>query len=364
MPENIYAVIMAGGRGERFWPECRANRPKQLLNLFGNAPLIEQTVLRLQGFVPFHNILIITNEVYLERIRALLPQIPPDNIIGEPCARDTAPCVALAAGVVKAKAGSEDAVMILLPADHFIVRQQAMIADLKACAGAVAGRHAIATIGITPYAPSPNYGYIECGEPLAHSGGTFFKVRRFTEKPSVEEAERLLAQGNYKWNSGMFVFSVKTILEEMRIQAPDLHSFAEDAALHWQTEKFSAKRQEDFGRLRRISFDYAIMEHASGILVLEAGFDWDDIGNWTSLRNHYEADGDNNVVHASAELLDCKDCIVFSGDADRLIAGIDLRETVIIQTPDVTLVAPVSSTQKIKQLLEKLSAKKEKQKYL
>ena len=134
MPENIYAVIMAGGRGERFWPECRANRPKQLLNLFGNAPLIEQTVLRLQGFVPFHNILIITNEVYLERIRALLPQIPPDNIIGEPCARDTAPCVALAAGVVKAKAGSEDAVMILLPADHFIVRQQAMIADLNTCA--------------------------------------------------------------------------------------------------------------------------------------------------------------------------------------------------------------------------------------
>ncbi len=334
------------------------------MSLFGDAPLIEQTVLRLQGFVPFHNILIITNEAYLERIRALLPQIPPDNIIGEPCARDTAPCVALAAGVVKAKAGSEDAVMILLPADHFIVRQQAMIADLNTCAGAVAGRHAIATIGITPYAPSPNYGYIECGEPLEHSGGTFFKVRRFTEKPSVKEAERLLAQGNYKWNSGMFVFSVKTILEEMRIQAPDLHSFAEDAALHWQTEKFSAKRQEDFGRLRRISFDYAIMEHASGILVLEAGFDWDDIGNWTSLRNHYEADGDNNVVHASAELLDCKDCIVFSGDADRLIAGIDLRETVIIQTPDVTLVAPVSSTQKIKQLLEKLSAKKEKQKYL
>lgn len=192
MPENIYAVIMAGGRGERFWPECRANRPKQLLNLFGNAPLIEQTVLRLQGFVPFHNILIITNEAYLERIRALLPQIPPDNIIGEPCARDTAPCVALAAGVVKAKAGSEDAVMILLPADHFIVRQQAMIADLNTCAGAVAGRHAIATIGITPYAPSPNYGYIECGEPLEHSGGTFFKVRRFTENPPSKKRSGFL----------------------------------------------------------------------------------------------------------------------------------------------------------------------------
>lgn len=364
MAENIYAVIMAGGRGERFWPECRAGRPKQLLSLFGNAPLIEQTVLRLQGLVPPGNILIITNEAYLEHIRALLPQLPEGNIIGEPCARDTAPCVALAAGVVKAKAGSEDAVMILLPADHFIVRQQAMISDLKTCADTVAERHAIATIGITPYAPSPDYGYIECGEPQEHSGRIFFQVRRFTEKPSVKEAERLLAQGNYKWNSGMFVFSVKTILEEMRIQTPDLHAFAEDAARHWQTERFSAKRQEDFGRLHRISFDYAIMEHASGILVLEAGFDWDDIGNWTSLRNHYKADSDNNVIHASAELLDCKDCIVFSEDADRLIAGIDLRETVIIQTPDVTLVAPASSTQKIKLLLKELSAKKEKRKYL
>ncbi len=364
MPGEIYAVIMAGGRGERFWPECRADRPKQLLRLFGNAPLIEQTVLRLQGLVPFQNILIITNEVYLERIRTLLPQIPAENVIGEPCARDTAPCVALAAGIVKAKAGSEDAVMILLPADHFILRQQAMISDLKTCADAVAECHAIATIGIAPYAPSPNYGYIECGEPLEHSGGKLFRVRRFTEKPAREEAERLLAEGNYKWNSGMFVFSVRTILEEMRIQAPDLSAFAEDAAQHWQTEKFSAERMEKFSALRKISFDYAIMEHASGILMLEAGFDWDDIGNWTTLRNHYGTDGDNNVIHASAELLDCKDCIIFSEDTDRLIAGIDLREMVVIQTPDVTLVAPASSTQKIKQLLKKLSAKEEKQKYL
>ena len=364
MENNIYAVIMAGGRGERFWPECRAARPKQLMNLFGNAPLIEQTVLRLQGLVPEKNILIVTNEAYAGRIRALLPQIPAEHVIGEPCARDTAPCVALAAGIVKALAHSEDARMILLPADHFIVNQQAMIADLGACADAVAGRHAIATIGITPSEPSPNYGYIACGAAVAGLERKFFEVVRFTEKPSVETAEQMLAQGNYKWNSGMFIFSVKTILDEMRVQTPELYAFAENVAEVWDKEKFSPACRETFANLPKISFDYAIMEHASGILVLEAAFDWDDIGNWASLRNHFEADSDHNVIQASAELLNCRDCIVFSRDADRLIAGIDLCETAIIQTPDVTLVAPVSSMGKIKLLLKELASKKEKQKYI
>ena len=364
MEKSIYAVIMAGGRGERFWPECRAERPKQLMNLFGNAPLIEQTVLRLQGLVPQDNILIITNETYVSRIRELLPQIPAEHVIGEPCARDTAPCVALAAGIVKAQAGSENALMILLPADHFIVNQQAMISDLKACAETVAGHHAIATIGISPDTPSPHYGYLACGKTVTYSGRHFYEVERFTEKPSSETAKRLLAQGNYKWNSGMFVFSVKTILEEMRTQIPELHRFAENVAHVWMTEKFSPECRETFASLPKISLDYAIMEHASGILALEAEFDWDDIGNWTSLRNHFGVDADNNVVHASAELLDCRDCIVFSEDRNRLIAGIDLRDTVIIQTPDVTLVAPASSTEKIKLLLKELAAKKEKHKYL
>lgn len=364
MGKNIYAVIMAGGRGERFWPECRAAHPKQLKKLFGNAPLIEQTVLRLQGLVPPENILIVTNEEYTAHIRALLPQLPEEHVIGEPCARDTAPCVALAAGIVKAYAASEDALMILLPADHLIVNQQAMIADLQACADTAAGRHAVVTLGITPSEPSPNYGYIVCGKPLHRSGRKFSEVKCFTEKPSKEKAQQMLAQGNCKWNSGMFVFSVKTILEEMHLQTPELCRFAEDTARVWTAETFSPECRQAFAELPKISFDYAIMEHASGTLMLEAEFGWDDIGNWTSLRNHFSADADNNVIHASAELLDCRDCIVFSEDENRLIAGIDLREMVVIQTPDVTLVAPSSSTEKIKLLLRKLAAEKEKQKYI
>ena len=174
----------------------------------------------------------------------------------------------------------------------------------------------------------------------------------------------MLAQGNYKWNSGMFIFSVKTILDEMRVQTPELYAFAENVAEVWDKEKFSPACRETFAELPKISLDYAIMEHATGILMLEAAFGWDDIGNWTSLRNHFGVDADNNVVHASAELLDCRDCIVFSEDTDRLIAGIDLCETVIIQTPDVTLVAPAASTEKIKLLLKELASKKEKQKYI
>ncbi len=358
-----FAVIMAGGRGERFWPECRIKRPKQLLNLFGEMTLIEQTVLRLQGLVSQDHILIVSNQAYVESIRNLLPGIPEENIIGEPVSRDTAPCVALAAGIVKAKAYDDSAVMLLLPADHCIVNSHAMVSDLKECIAVSTDHEAIATIGIKPIEPSPNYGYIEYGEPLSGQK-QFFHVRRFTEKPFMEQARIFLAGGNYKWNSGMFIFSVKTIWEEMRRQNPSLFTFAETIAKYWNMEGFSAERQEEFKKLPKISFDYAIMEHAQKVLVSDANFDWDDIGNWNAMRNHYEHDDANNVIHANAELLNCRDCIVFSHDKEKLIAGIDLNGLVVVQSPDATLVVPANSTAKIKELLKQLSAKMEKQKYL
>ena len=358
-----FAVIMAGGRGERFWPECRIKRPKQLLNLFGEMTLIEQTVLRLQGLVPQNHILIVSNQAYVESIRRLLPDIPEENIIGEPISRDTAPCVALAAGIVKAKAHDDNAVMLLLPADHCIVNSHAMVSDLQQCIAVAADHDAIATIGIKPFEPSPNYGYIKYGEPLSGQK-RFFHVHRFTEKPSMEVARIFLADGNYKWNSGMFIFSVKTIWKEMRRQNLSLFTFAETIAKRWNMEGFSAVQQEEFKKLPKISFDYAIMEHAQEVLVSDANFDWDDIGNWTAISNHYEHDDANNVIHANAELLDCHDCIVFSHDKEKLITGIDLHGLVVVQTPDATLVAPAHSTAKIKELLKQLSTKMEKQKFL
>ena len=192
---------MAGGRGERFWPFSRKDRPKQMLNLLGEGSLLEQTLLRLQGFVGEQNIFIITNQDYVEQIRGFCSQLPPENVIGEPCARNTAPCMALAAGITKAMAKTDDPVMMLLPSDHYITNRNAMISDFSVCIENAVKHDALATIGIVPDFPSTEYGYIECEKKLDDQSG-IASVKRFREKPSADEAARMLATGKYKWNSG------------------------------------------------------------------------------------------------------------------------------------------------------------------
>ena len=361
MSQEVFCVIMAGGRGERFWPYSRKARPKQMLNLLGGAPLLEQTVLRLQGFVSEKNIFIITNGAYVEQIRALCSQLPPENVIGEPCVRDTAPCMALAAGVVKAAARTADPVMFLLPSDHFVTDRNAMIADFGVCCESALEHDALATIGIVPDRPSPDYGYIECGEKLS---GNVSRVKRFREKPSVEEAARLLASGDFKWNSGIFAFPLKTIRREMQKNAPDLLALSDRIAAAWGTAEFSPVLAKEYEAVRKISIDYAIMEHAEKVIVKDATFDWDDIGNWTALRNHFPADEDGNVAPTPAVLQGCRDCIVFSEDGSSVIAGIDLEEIVLIKTADAVLACPVKSLGKIKALLGKFSGDPQLQKFL
>lgn len=362
MPE-IFCFVMAGGRGERFWPLSRKNRPKQMLNLLGGESLLEQTVLRLQGFVPEKNIFIITNRTYTEQIRALCSQLPPENVIGEPCVRDTAPCMALAVGIVKALAQTDDPVMFLLPSDHYITNRNAMIADYRICSEYAVKEDALATIGIVPDHPSPEYGYIECGERIDETDKVS-SVKRFREKPSAETAAQFLAAGNYKWNSGIFAFPLKTIRREMRKNAPDLLALSDKIAAAWHTPEFPAVLAREYEAVRKISIDYAIMEHAERVIVKDASFEWDDIGNWTSLRNHFPADKDGNVLSPSSFLLDCKNSIVFSEDQSSVIAGIDLEDIVLIKTADAVLVCPVKSVAKIKSLLSGFSNDPKFQKFL
>ena len=355
MPE-IFCIIMAGGSGERFWPRSRKSRPKQLLNLLGDVSLIEQTILRLQGFVPESNILIVTNKLYVEKIRTICSRIPQENVIGEPCARDTAPCIALAAGIVQAKAKTATPTMIFLPSDHYIVNRDAMISDFSVCLEAAATYDALVTIGIPPTEPSPDYGYIECSGQAIRP--RLFRVSKFLEKPKTEFAKKLLAQGNYKWNSGMFIFPLQRLRQEFAKQAPDLLALSDTIAKAWGSSHFSDLLAEEFGKIRKISIDYAIMEHASGVLVQEASFDWDDIGNWPALKNHFELDDNHNVKNESSYLLDCRNCIVFTDDSSQLLAGIDLEDLMLIKTRDALLVAPAKSASKIKALLASLSADK------
>lgn len=362
MPE-IFCIIMAGGKGERFWPKSRKENPKQLLNLLGKASLIEQTVLRLQGFVPDSHILIVTNKMYVEKIRRICPQIPEENIIGEPVARDTAPCVALAAGVVKAIAETPNPQMIFLPADHWITNRKAMISDFRQCVETAEKYGAIMTIGIVPTSPSPDYGYIEC-----RKGDTghphIFAVASFREKPTRDLAQQFLTQRKYKWNSGMFVFPLQKLYHEMELHAADLKQLADHIFRAWGRKDFYAVVANEYQDVRKISVDYAVMEHTDNIMVMEASFDWDDIGNWTALKNHFPLDENNNVSNESSYLLNCKNCTVFTDDNSQLIAGIDLQNLLLVKTRDAILIVPSESSAKIKDLLERFSKDEKLQKYL
>ena len=360
---EIFCVIMAGGRGERFWPYSRKARPKQMLNLLGGASLLEQTVLRLQGFVSEKNIFIVTNQAYVEKMRELCAQLPPENVIGEPCVRDTAPCMAVAAGIVKAAAKTDDPVMMLLPSDHCIVDRNAMISDFSACCDSALKHDALATIGIVPDSPSSEYGYIECGEPLSGEPG-ISAVKRFREKPDAATAAGFLASGNFKWNSGMFAFPIRTIRREMEKNAPDLLALSDRIAAAWGKTEFPQVLASEYESARRISIDYAIMEHAERVIVKDASFDWDDIGNWTALRNHFAADADGNILSSSAMLLNCRDCIAFSEDENAVVAGIDLDGIVLIRSGDAVLACPVKSVAKIKALLAEFAARPAFEKYL
>jgi len=364
--KNTFAVIMAGGSGQRFWPCSRQNHPKQFLDLTGDGCLIEQTVQRLQNSnISCENILIVTNRNYAEKTAKILSFIPEQNIICEPCARDTAPCVALAAGVIKSRvADPEKTTVLLLPSDHFITNTAMMLEDLQTAADAALAEQQIVTIGITPDFPSPDYGYIEIGEQSSTYPG-IFRVKRFIEKPSAQKAEQLLLSGNFKWNAGMFIFPLNVIENELHKHVPSLYALMQKISAAAGTAEFENVLAAEFPKAEKISIDYAVMEKSSAIMLREATFQWADIGNWTATRDYQDADTDGNVIRGKAELLNCKNCIVYTDTiSDQLVTGIDLENMIIIKTGDAILVVPEKSTGKIKQLLANLSSQNDKKKYL
>ena len=352
---SVFAVIMAGGKGERFWPESRENRPKQMLRLFSDDTMVELTVERLTPMIPPENIFILTNLNYVEGFRKLLPQIPVENIIGEPARRNTAPCIALAAGLVAGK--DPDATMIVLPSDSMVRNAHAYRQDLMLAVENA--KDGICTIGIQPASPSPNFGYIE-----AEDSGKTAAVKRFVEKPTVEKAKEMLKQKNYYWNSGIFIWKASTILSELKKHVPALADFAETIAGKHYDGDFIKFLEEKFPQLPKISIDYAVMEKAANIQVVQSSFDWDDVGNWCALRNQIEADPSGNVVRGNVRLLDCGNNIVFCNDKDHLIAAIDMQDTVIVHSENVTFVCPESSTGKIKELLNGIDQPDQIKRYL
>jgi len=335
---SLFAIIMAGGKGERFWPAGRAMRPKQLLSLTSEKTMIEETVQRLFPLIPPEQVLVITNRDYVEQIRDLLP-IPSENVIGEPERRDTAPCVALATALVRRK--DPDATMIILPADH-VIRPAKVFQDTLKRAADQAQNGYLITLGIPPSFPSTGYGYLHLG---ADTGTGFYPVLEFKEKPDQATAEAFLKDGNYRWNSGIFVWRADTISEAFRRYAPDLGKKLDAWAK-------GADFIQDFASCRKISIDYAVMEKAENIIAVDAPFEWNDIGSWSSLRSFLPLDQNGNASLGCAVAMDSSDNVFFSDDGT-LIAAIGLHRTAVIKSGNALLVCPLADEQKIKKILEK-----------
>lgn len=347
-----FAVILAGGRGERFWPLSRSSRPKQLLDLVGEKTLIAQSVDRLRGLVEPEKILVLTNADLVGATRAAVPSLPPENVIGEPVGRDTAPAVALAAAIVKSRA-PEDAVFAILTADHVIGDVPVFQRTLAAAMDVAAADSVLVTIGIRPFEPSTAYGYIEVGEHVPSVGGVRFRrAIRFVEKPDRPTAEQYVSGGCHVWNSGMFIWRVSTIEHSLAKHCPDLGSRVKGWASKAGSSDFPACIADEFGTCTKISIDYAVMEKADNIVVAEAEFSWDDVGSWPALERHFPADARGNVHIGDVAAIDCSRNIVYS--RGRLTALVGIEDAIVVQTDDVTLICRRESAQNIKSLLAHL----------
>ncbi len=353
MANNRYAVILAGGRGERFWPLSRAARPKQLLALVGNRPLLAQAVERLDGLVPPERVLVLTNADLVKASREAAPELPANNIIGEPVGRDTAPAVALATALVKAR--DPNGIFAILTADHVMGDLPQFRETLAAGMDIAESGDYLVTIGIKPNEPSTGFGYIEQGDDFKTVRGIPFKrVRRFVEKPDRATAESYLASGRFAWNSGMFVWSVPSIQSALQKHHPELGAQIDAWAQMSKQPDFEKQLAESFGVVRKISIDYAVMEKADNIVVAAGTFAWDDVGAWPALERHFPADVDNNVFIGDVTGVSSAHNIVYS--QGRLTGVVGVKDLIVVQAEDATLVCHRDQAQNIKELLAKLRA--------
>jgi mannose-1-phosphate guanylyltransferase len=352
MSSSIYALILAGGSGERFWPLSRRAHPKQLLSLLSKKALLEETVARLEGLVPRERVLVLTNIEQEAAVRRLLATFPKENIIAEPAKRDTAAAVALGTGWVAAR--DHAATMAVLPADHVISNPGAFQETLILAAQAAEEMGELVTIGIRPTWACPGYGYIELGKPIhlrnREGSHAVYRVLRFREKPNADLAESFLRKGNFRWNAGMFVWSVPTVLSEFNRYAPELADFISQLRAPGNFEKVLAER---FSKLPRISFDYAIMEKAGRVLVVEASFDWDDIGSWRAVARYFDNDEDGNAANCAITAVDSSNNIVFDQGGTR-IALLGVHNLIVVRTGDAVLVCHRHQAERIKDLIGKL----------
>ena len=360
--KNRFVIIMAGGRGERFWPVSREQMPKQLLTLLGKRSFLQQAVDRVLPLVPAKNIFVITNAAQLPEVRKQLPKIPRQNLIAEPMGRDT--CAAVTFGAALVGARSTTGIMAVLPADH-VIPDAKLFQQVLADAFDLAGRgQAIVTIGIKPTEPAMGYGYIRVGEALPPPAGvkkyktTFYRAEQFVEKPHFDRALEYVSSGQYRWNAGMFVWSFVTVTEGLQKHQPEMYA----ACQRWfkvanQPAKLARVLAKEYPDIKKISIDYALMEKAQNVVVADGAFEWDDLGSWTALARHLKADPEGNCAVADFIHVDAARNIIYDARTKNRtpIAVVGLRDSILVQTDDAVLLAHKSQAQKVKELVRKLA---------
>ena len=340
---------MAGGRGERFWPKSMKNLPKQFLSLTSDGKtMIQLTVERILPLAAIEDVYIATNESYRALVQQQLPNLPAENIICEPIGRNTAPCIGLGAMHILKK--HDDALMLVLPSDHLIKQKTLFCKTLQNALQVADENSNLVTIGITPDYPETGYGYIRFDENI--SLGQAYKAAQFVEKPDLETAKTYFESGQYLWNSGMFVWKVSSILDRMEHLMPETYKALVNIRQAFGTEQEETVLRDEFFKMRSVSIDYGILEHADDIYTVPGSFGWDDVGSWLAIERINPTNEFGNVMKGNLITVDTKNCILQGGE--KLIATVGVQNLIVVDTPDAILICQKENADGIKKVLENL----------
>ena len=358
---NLYGVIMAGGVGERFWPLSRTSSPKQFLSMNGGKSLIQETVHRLTPLIPVERMLIVSNQAQGELLRTQLPDFKNNQFALEPVGRNTAPCIALAAVMIHE--WDPNGIMLVVPSDHVIGKVHQYLELIENAARLAEEKDYLLTIGIKPSSAETGYGYIHCGNKLDQKAkNTFFKVKRFVEKPDLKTAESYLESGEYLWNSGMFVWKASSILEAFKKYLPEIYHQAMQAAPDLSSPRRQHAIEKMYANVPKVSIDYGVMEKAENIVVGLGDFEWDDVGSWSSLERHLTQDSNGNSISGNHVGVETENCIVVNRTG--MVGTLGIKDLIIVTTADAVLIIDKNRAQDVKTLVELMKKKEEFKKFL
>lgn len=352
MNKNYYAILMAGGIGSRFWPVSTQEFPKQFHDMFGTGEtLIQKTFSRLSQIIPEENILILTNHKYMELVMEQLPGISEDQVLLEPEMRNTGPCILYAA--LKIQKMNKEALILVAPSDHWIEDENAFAEDVRRSFDFCQGKDALMTLGIKPTFANTGYGYIEYE---TSSTERIKKVRQFREKPDLQTAEHFIAQGNFLWNAGIFIWSASSVIKAFEKNQPQLFTLFQSAYNLYNTAEETKFIEENYGKADNISVDYAIMEQSDNVYVLPASFDWNDLGTWVSLYEKMPKDENGNAKINCNSVLDASSGNMIRTAKGKVVVLEGINDYIIVDKDDVLLIFPKNREQEIKQLRSKVGS--------